>query len=135
MRDPQTGFAIREQYAKGGEIIVQVPDVKAFAGYHGNPEATSKKFERNVFKKGDLWYRTGDALRRDDDGRWYFLDRLGDTFRWKGENVSTAEVAEVMVGSLFLLTWQILTGVERCKKLSGFLGSLELALGQSLYYR
>jgi len=96
VRDPNTGFAIREPYEKGGEIIVQVPDVKAFAGYHNNPEATSKKFERNVFQKGDLWYRSGDALRRDSDGKWFFLDRLGDTFRWKGENVSTAEVAEVL---------------------------------------
>lgn len=43
-----------------------------------------------------MWYRTGDALRRTKDGRWYFMDRLGDTFRWKGENVSTAEVSEVV---------------------------------------
>jgi len=95
-RDPKTGFAYRQPYEKGGEIIFQVADVKTFAGYYNNPEATSKKFERNVFKKGDLWYRTGDALRRNSDGRWFFLDRLGDTFRWKGENVSTAEVAEVL---------------------------------------
>lgn len=67
-----------------------------FVGYWNNPEATSKRFERDVFTKGDLYYRTGDALRRDSDGRWYFLDRLGDTFRWKSENVSTAEVAEVL---------------------------------------
>ena len=95
-RDPKTGFAYRQPYDKGGEIIVQVPDTKAFAGYYNNPEATMKKFERDVFKKGDLWYRSGDALRRTDDGKWLFLDRLGDTFRWKGENVSTAEVAEVL---------------------------------------
>jgi acyl-CoA synthetase (AMP-forming)/AMP-acid ligase II len=95
-RDPKTGFAYRQPYEVGGEIIVQVPDVKAFAGYFNNPEATMKKFERNVFQKGDLWYRSGDALCRDADGRWYFKDRLGDTFRWKGENVSTAEVAEVL---------------------------------------
>ena len=95
-RDPKTGFAYRQPYEKGGEIIVAVPDVKAFAGYYNNPEATMKKFERDVFKKGDLWYRSGDALRRSAEGKWFFMDRLGDTFRWKGENVSTAEVAEVL---------------------------------------
>jgi len=95
-RDPKTGFAYRQPYENGGEVIVQIADVKQFAGYYKNPEATMKKFDRNVFKKGDLWYRTGDALRRTKDGRWFFMDRLGDTFRWKGENVSTAEVAEVL---------------------------------------
>lgn len=64
--------------------------------YWGNNQATQKKFERDVFAKGDLYYRTGDALRRTSDGRWFFQDRLGDTFRWKSENVSTAEVAEVI---------------------------------------
>lgn len=53
------------------------------ARYHKNSEATAKKFATDVFKKGDLFYRSGDALRRDADGRWYFLDRLGDTYRWK----------------------------------------------------
>jgi acyl-CoA synthetase (AMP-forming)/AMP-acid ligase II len=95
-RDPTTGFVTRNSYTDGGEILVQVPSEAAFAGYHNNPDATAKKFERNVFKKGDLYYRSGDALRRDDDGRWFFLDRLGDTYRWKSENVSTAEVAEVL---------------------------------------
>ncbi|KAI9641958.1 hypothetical protein NHQ30_009827 [Ciborinia camelliae] len=95
-RDPKTGFATREPFEKGGEIIVAIADTNTFAGYFNNPEATNKKFERNVFKKGDLYYRSGDALKRDNDGRWYFLDRLGDTFRWKGENVSTVEVAEVL---------------------------------------
>lgn len=96
LRDPKTGFVKRNSYNEGGEILVAVPSEQAFAGYHNNPKATAKKFERDVFKKGDLYYRSGDALRRDDDGRWYFLDRLGDTFRWKSENVSTAEVAEVL---------------------------------------
>ncbi len=96
VRDPKTGFAKRNSYNEGGEILVAVPAEAAFAGYHNNPKATAKKFERNVFKSGDLFYRSGDALRRDDDGRWYFLDRLGDTFRWKSENVSTAEVAEAL---------------------------------------
>lgn len=96
LRDPATGFVKRNSYNEGGEVLVGVPSKEAFAGYHNNPSATAKKFVRDVFKKGDLYYRSGDALRRDDDGRWYFLDRLGDTFRWKSENVSTAEVAEVL---------------------------------------
>lgn len=96
MRDSRTGFVQRNSYSKGGEILVKVASEDAFAGYFNNPSATSKKFERNVFTPGDLYYRTGDALRRDTDGRWTFLDRLGDTFRWKSENVSTAEVAQVL---------------------------------------
>lgn len=95
-RDPVTGFATRVPYNVGGEILVALPDEQAFQGYWKNPESTEKKFARNVFKEGDLYFRTGDALRRDDDGHWYFLDRLGDTFRWKSENVSTAEVAAVL---------------------------------------
>ncbi|KAK3712083.1 hypothetical protein LTR37_009174 [Vermiconidia calcicola] len=92
-RDSKTGFAQRTPYEEGGEIIVAVPNKEAFGGYWRNEEATNKRFATDVFKKGDLYYRSGDALRRAPDGHWYFLDRLGDTFRWKSENVSTAEVA------------------------------------------
>ncbi|QIX01084.1 hypothetical protein AMS68_006601 [Peltaster fructicola] len=95
-RDPVTGFGKRNSYEDGGEILVACADKAQFAGYHNNTEATNKRFEHDVFVKGDLYYRTGDALRRDSDGRWSFMDRLGDTFRWKSENVSTAEVAEVL---------------------------------------
>ncbi|MCJ1463358.1 hypothetical protein MMC07_001965 [Pseudocyphellaria aurata] len=95
-RDPKTGFAKRKSYEEGGEIIVRIPNEAAFVGYRGAPEATEKKFARNVFRKDDLYYRTGDALRRTSDGRWFFKDRLGDTYRWKSENVSTAEVAQVL---------------------------------------
>ncbi|KAK1085296.1 hypothetical protein LTR48_004656 [Friedmanniomyces endolithicus] len=80
----------------GGEILVAVPSRDAFGGYWRNEEATNKRFATDVFKAGDLYYRCGDALRRSPDGHWYFLDRLGDTFRWKSENVSTAEVAEAL---------------------------------------
>ncbi|WEW61464.1 hypothetical protein PRK78_006954 [Emydomyces testavorans] len=96
LRDPLTGFATRMPYEEGGEILVAVANEDAFQGYWQNPEATAKRFVRDVFKKGDLYYRTGDALRRTNDGHWHFLDRLGDTFRWKSENVSTAEVAVVL---------------------------------------
>lgn len=95
-RDPETGFAVRQPYDKGGEILVRMADKNLFPGYHKSKEQTAKMFATNVFEKGDLYYKSGDALRRDADGLWYFMDRLGDTFRWKGENVSTAEVAEVL---------------------------------------
>ncbi|KAJ9635403.1 hypothetical protein H2199_008406 [Coniosporium tulheliwenetii] len=87
-RDPVTGFARRKPYEEGGEMIVAVPDESAFVGYWQNEKATKSKFERDVFKKGDLYYRSG--------WKMVFMDRLGDTFRWKSENVSTAEVAEAL---------------------------------------
>ena len=96
VRSPTTGFAKRKSYAEGGEILVKLPSRKAFPGYWGSSESTMKKYAHDVFKKGDVYYRTGDALRRTDDGHWVFLDRLGDTYRWKSENVSTAEVAEIL---------------------------------------
>ncbi|MCJ1285269.1 hypothetical protein MMC26_004609 [Xylographa opegraphella] len=96
VRSPKTGFARRKSYVEGGEILVKLPNKTAFPGYWGSSESTAKKYAHDVFKKGDVYYRTGDALRRTDDGHWIFLDRLGDTYRWKSENVSTAEVAEML---------------------------------------
>jgi len=95
-RDPKTGLGKRMPYAEGGEMLVAVPSKDAFQGYWKAQAATNKKFATDVFKKGDIYYRSGDALRRSDDGKWFFLDRLGDTYRWKSENVATAEVAECL---------------------------------------
>lgn len=101
IRDDKTGLVKCARFEEGGEILVKlqpgskIPG-KDFRGYWRNAEATSKKIAYDVLKKGDVYYRTGDALRRDYEGRWFFCDRLGDTFRWKGENVSTTEVAEVL---------------------------------------
>ena len=50
----------------------------------------------HVFAPNDIWFRTGDLMRKDENGYFYFVDRIGDTFRWKGENVSTLEVAEAI---------------------------------------
>lgn len=75
IRDPKTGFATRRPYEQGGEILIALPFEKHFSGYWNNPEATEKKIARDVFRKGDRYYRTGDALRRDGEGRWFFLDR------------------------------------------------------------
>ncbi len=65
----------------------------AYSGY-ADKAASQKKVLTDVFKKGDQWFRTGDLMRQDKEGYLYFVDRIGDTFRWKGENVSTSEVAE-----------------------------------------
>jgi fatty-acyl-CoA synthase len=66
-----------------------------FEGYTKAAD-TEKKILRDVFKKGDAWFRTGDLMRRDEHGYFYFVDRIGDTFRWKGENVATSEVSEAL---------------------------------------
>ena len=67
-----------------------------FEGYTNTAE-TEKKILRDVFAKGDAWFRTGDLMKIDDGGFFHFVDRLGDTFRWKGENVATSEVNEAIL--------------------------------------
>jgi len=66
-----------------------------FEGYTSEPE-TEKKILRNVFTEGDAWFRTGDLMRKDEKGFFYFVDRVGGSFRWKGENVATLEVQEAV---------------------------------------
>jgi fatty-acyl-CoA synthase len=68
----------------------------AFEGYTSTDD-TERKILRNVFEDGDAWYRTGDLMRMDSGGFYYFVDRVGDTFRWKGENVATSEVAAALL--------------------------------------
>jgi fatty-acyl-CoA synthase len=78
-------------------MIINIPDVVGgrFEGYTST-EATEKKILRNVFKEGDAWWSSGDLLRCDADGYCWFVDRMGDTFRWNSENVSTTEVADAL---------------------------------------
>ncbi|HVZ99704.1 MAG TPA: long-chain-acyl-CoA synthetase [Caulobacterales bacterium] len=66
-----------------------------YSGY-ADKAASERKILRDAFEKGDAWFRTGDLMRQDADGYFYFVDRIGDTFRWKGENVSTTEVAQAV---------------------------------------
>ncbi|KAJ3310916.1 Fatty-acid-CoA ligase FadD6 [Boothiomyces sp. JEL0838] len=80
-----------------GELIGQIKNndpQAAYVGYKGESSKTTKKILTNVFRKGDAYFETGDIAKRDYWGYVYFVDRIGDTFRWKGENVSTTEVAK-----------------------------------------
>jgi len=86
------------QLAKPGEVgealgMIGDDTRHAFSGY-ADKAASEKKILRDVFAKGDRWFRTGDLMKQDSDGYIYFIDRIGDTYRWKGENVSTAEVEQ-----------------------------------------
>jgi fatty-acyl-CoA synthase len=96
----ETGFCVRCAPNEAGEAIGRIradgSDVGGrFEGYVGRGE-TEKKVLRDVFEAGDAWFRTGDLMRKDEQGFFHFVDRIGDTFRWKGENVATAEVAEAI---------------------------------------
>lgn len=96
----EQGFCIRCAPNEVGEALGQMMKDPSnvgsrFDGYTSE-EASEKKILRNVFQFGDAWFRTGDLMRRDAKGFFYFVDRIGDTFRWKGENVATSEVAEAI---------------------------------------
>ena len=100
-RDPD-GFCIECGPGEVGEFIGMILDLPGsgagrFEGYTSADE-TERKILRDVFRAGDKWYRSGDLLYHDADDYYYFVDRIGDTFRWKSENVSTQEVAEALAG-------------------------------------
>jgi fatty-acyl-CoA synthase len=97
--DADTGDALRGQdgrvrKVKTGEpglLLSKVSSLQPFDGYT-DPAASEKKLVRNAFRDGDVWFSTGDLMRSQGFGHAAFADRLGDTFRWKGENVATTEV-------------------------------------------
>lgn len=98
-RDPKTGLCKVLPRGETGELlyVLDAKDIKAkFQGYYNNPSSTSSKVIRDVKVKGDAYFRTGDMISWDSEGRFYFNDRIGDTFRWKSENVSTNEVSEAL---------------------------------------
>lgn len=94
----EEGFCLRCSANEVGEAIGKIaedrsPSLGRFEGY-SDKAASDHKILRNVFGAGDAWYRTGDLMRRDQAGYFYFVDRIGDSYRWKGENVSTTEVEQ-----------------------------------------
>jgi fatty-acyl-CoA synthase len=94
----ESGFCRRCGPNETGEAIGRI-SIEAGARFDGYTDeaATAKKILRDVFERGDAWFRTGDLMRQDDSHFYYFIDRIGDTFRWKGENVATSEVAAAIM--------------------------------------
>lgn len=94
----KNGFCVKSAFDEQGELIVRMETEGPvmFDGYYKNKGATQKKILQNVFEKGDAYFRSGDLLKLDSDGFYYFGDRVGDTFRWKSENVATTEVAHAI---------------------------------------
>ena len=93
------GFCIACARGEAGEAIGRIGKAEEGGGrFEGYTDAgeTEKKILRDVFAKGDAWFRTGDLMRLDDKGFFHFVDRIGDTFRWKGENVATSEVNDAV---------------------------------------
>ncbi|MFG1932519.1 long-chain-acyl-CoA synthetase FadD6 [Mycobacterium sp. NPDC048908] len=97
--DPETGEPVRDEKGrvhrvrggKPGLLLSKVSNIQPFEGYT-DAEATEKKLVRNAFRDGDMWLNTGDLMRPQGWRHAAFVDRLGDTFRWKGENVATTDV-------------------------------------------
>uniref|UniRef100_A0A8C3LVL6 long-chain-fatty-acid--CoA ligase n=1 Tax=Chrysolophus pictus TaxID=9089 RepID=A0A8C3LVL6_CHRPC len=87
-----------------GLLIAPVTPRTPFLGYAGRPELSEQKLLRGVFAEGDTFFSTGDLMEEDSDGFVRFCDRTGDTFRWKGENVATTEVAEALLAHAALRT-------------------------------
>ncbi|XP_061732865.1 long-chain fatty acid transport protein 6 [Nerophis ophidion] len=91
-----SGRCVRAQKGEAGILVAPLTPMNQFPGYAGNKVQSEKKLVKDVFRTGDVYFNTGDLLLQDQRDFLYFRDRVGDTFRWKGENVSTMEVSEVL---------------------------------------
>jgi solute carrier family 27 fatty acid transporter 1/4 len=113
IRDPKTGFLIPCKPNEPGELVAKINHGHPFRDFQGYADSSSKKKKimTDAFKKGDAVFRSGDILVMDQYGYFYFKDRQGDTFRWKGENVSTAEV-EAIISRICGLKDAVVYGVQ-----------------------
>uniref|UniRef100_A0A2K6S9N5 long-chain-fatty-acid--CoA ligase n=1 Tax=Saimiri boliviensis boliviensis TaxID=39432 RepID=A0A2K6S9N5_SAIBB len=92
----ENGYCVKVPKGEVGLLVCKITQLTPFSGYAGGKAQTEKKKLRDVFKKGDLYFNSGDLLMVDRENFIYFHDRVGDTFRWKGENVATTEVADII---------------------------------------
>nr|XP_020671044.1 very long-chain acyl-CoA synthetase-like [Pogona vitticeps] len=99
------GLCIPVSTGEAGLTVIKITESSPFEGYMGDRQKTEKKILRDVLKKGDSYFNTGDLLMQDHEGFLYFHDRVGDTFRWKGENVATTEVETILATLDFI--WEV----------------------------
>jgi citronellyl-CoA synthetase len=134
VRDSE-GHCIKVAPGEPGLLLGKITATSAFEGYTSK-EATEKKILRNAFKKGDAWFNTGDLMKTVDVGftlglpHYQFVDRVGDTFRWKSENVSTNEVGEI-INNHPQIAFCNVYGVE-VPKADGRAGMAALALAEGV---
>ena len=91
----ENGFMEKVKVGETGLLLWELDEEGVFIGYT-DLKSTEAKLFRNVFEKGDVWFNSGDLLRDQGCNHVQFIDRIGDTFRWKAQNVSTTEVEEVL---------------------------------------
>ncbi|NXL99627.1 S27A2 synthetase, partial [Tyrannus savana] len=96
------GGAPKPPSCETGLLVVKITQNTPFHGYAGDAAKTEKKVLRDVLAKGDAFFNSGDLLLMDRQRFLYFQDRVGDTFRWKGENVATTEVEATLAGVGFI---------------------------------
>ncbi|XP_016953585.1 long-chain fatty acid transport protein 4 [Drosophila biarmipes] len=103
IKDSQ-GHCIRCQPGQAGLLVGKVDARRAVSAFHGYADkgASEQKLLRNVFTNGDVFFNSGDMVVRDILGYFYFKDRTGDTFRWRGENVATQEVEAIITNCIGL---------------------------------
>ncbi|CAF0981247.1 unnamed protein product [Adineta steineri] len=102
IRNEKTKLCVRCKTGERGLLLGMIGKniLHAFDGYVNNPSGTNNKIVEGVYKQGDRGFNTGDVMVADKFGYLYFCDRTGDTFRWKGENVSTVEVENILMDIL-----------------------------------
>jgi len=102
IRNEKSQLCVRCKTGERGLLLGMIGTsiLHAFDGYVNNPSGTKRKIVEDIYKKGDRAFNTGDVMVADKYGYLYFCDRTGDTFRWKGENVSTVEVENILMDIL-----------------------------------
>jgi acyl-CoA synthetase (AMP-forming)/AMP-acid ligase II len=128
-RCPHTQLCSISPTYEPGLVVAVVNEKVATARFDGYSDTTAshKKILKDVFKKGDSFFNSGDLLSRDAFGFFYWSDRVGDTFRWKGENVATSEVEHVLTGVSDIVKDVVVYGVE-VPKSDGKIGMAALQL-------